>query len=74
MSAGQVSAYNRKVAEAEAAKAARANKLSQGLREHKGSLAQLLQTMMQKRAGLRLRSLKAAHADGDHHDMGLVYL
>ena len=68
MSAGQVARHNRQVAQEEAAKRQRAAELAQGLREHKDSLAQLLETMMRKRAGLRWARLKAAHADGAYLD------
>ena len=40
MTAGQVAAHNRKIAEAEASKNQRKAKLEQGLREHKNGLAQ----------------------------------
>ena len=68
MTAGQVKAHNRKVDEAEAAKNQRAAELAQGLREHKDQFAQLLESVMRRRAGLRLERLQASHKDGQYHD------
>ena len=74
MTAGQVAAHNRKVAEAEASKAQREAKLKQGLREHKNGLAQWLESVMRRHASLRLQRLKAAHADGQYHDGAAMML
>ena len=49
MTANQIVKYNRNVAQAEADKVARAAELTQGLREHKDTLAQYLETKLRKR-------------------------
>ena len=74
MAVGQVATHNRKIAEAEAAKAQREAKLRQGMREHKHGLAQWLEARMMRHASLRLGRLKAAHADGQYYDGAAMML
>ena len=74
MTAGQVQAHNRKVAEAEAGKNQRAAELRQGLREHKDQLAQLLESVMHRTAGLRLERLRIAHTRAGVHASALYAL
>ena len=66
MSAARVMQHNRHVDVEHAAVASRRRQLANGLRTEKNNLAQLVITMLRRRAPLRLKALLALHAVAGH--------
>ena len=66
MSAARVMQHNRHVDVEHAAVASRRRQLANGLRTEKNNLAQLVITMLRRRAPLRLKALLASHAVAGH--------